>query len=91
MTSPYLDELEKEAIHVETEAFWAMHDDLLEMYPEQYVALHQGKVVDHDSVVSRLEERVRKKFGLLPVLIAPVASRRELLWLGGRLERRETT
>jgi len=87
----YLDELEKEAIRSETRAFWAMYDDLLKTYPDEYIALYQGKVADHDKDVSRLEERVRKQFGLLPVLIAEVSPqpRRELRWLGGRIERVE--
>lgn len=88
----YLDELEKEAIHAETQAFWAMYDDLLKRYSGEYIALYQGQVVDHDKNVSRLEERVRERFGSLPVLIASVSPqpRRELRWLGGRIDRIET-
>ncbi|MGH2521396.1 MAG: DUF5678 domain-containing protein [Anaerolineales bacterium] len=83
----YLDELEREAIQAETQAFWAAHPDLLRAYPGQHVALYQGQVVDHDEDVSRLEKRVRDQFGLMPVLIAPVEMTSEdLRWLGGRLE-----
>jgi len=84
----YFDELEKEAIRSETRTFWALHDDLLKTYPEEYIALYQGKVVDHDKNVSILEERVRQQFGLLPVLIAMVKpeQRRDLRWRGGRLD-----
>lgn len=32
----------------ETEAFRAMHDQLLKEYAGQYVAIHQGQLVDHD-------------------------------------------
>ena len=71
----YLDELEQDAIQAETQAFWKMHDDLLKTYPEQYIALYQGQVVAHDKDVSRLEERVRDQYDLLPVLIAPVRPR----------------
>ena len=80
--------VEQEAIHAETQAFWAMHDELLRTYPGQYVALYQSNVVDHDEDVSRLEKRVRERFGLLPVLVAPVkpGQRRDLRWLGGRIE-----
>jgi len=35
----HLDKLEKEAIHAETEAFWDMHDDLVEKYQGEHVAL----------------------------------------------------
>ncbi len=84
----YLDELEQQAIHAETEMFWTMHDELLKTYNSQFVAMRQGSVVDHDEDVSRLERRVRGRFGLLPVLIAPVTPgvRRDLRWIGGRIE-----
>ena len=85
----YLEALEEEAIHDETEAFWRQHDELLATFPGQYVALRQGQVVDHDGDVSVLEARVRAQFGALPVLIAPVTStpHRELHWRGGRVDR----
>ena len=84
----YLDELEKEAIHTETETFWAMHDELLQEYRGQHIALYQSKVVDHDENASRLAKRIRERFGQLPMLIAPVKPglRRDLRWIGGRIE-----
>jgi hypothetical protein len=84
----YLDELEKEAIHAETQAFWAMHEQLLSRYEGQHVAMYQGEVVDHDRDASRLEKRIRERFGWLPVLIAPVkpGPRRDVRWIGGRVE-----
>jgi len=89
----YLDELERRAIQTETQAFWAMHKELLQKYPKQHVALYQGQVVDHDEDAASLEKRVRERFGLLPVLIAPIllGPRRDLRWLGGRIERLEPT
>jgi len=89
----YLDELEREAIHRETQAFWAMHDELVKMHLGQHIALYQGQVVDHDEDVSRLERRVQERFGSLPVLIAPVSRgpRRDLHWLGGRITGAEST
>lgn len=89
----YLDKLEREAIHAETQIFWEMQDDLFEAYPGQYVALYQGQVVAHDEDLVRLEEQVREQFGPLPVLIAPVSqrSRRDLVWLGGHTDQIETT
>jgi hypothetical protein len=83
----YLEALEEEAIHKETEAFWRQHAALLAQYSGQHVAMRQGTVVDHDSNVSRLEARIRDRFGLLPVLIAPVtpAPRRDIQWRGGRI------
>lgn len=87
-TRMYLDQLEQQAIHAETETFWAKYDDLLAQYAGQHVAMYQGEVVDHDADAAVLEKRVRLRFGRLPVLIAPVGPglRRELQWLGGRIE-----
>ncbi len=70
----YLEALEEQAIHRETEAFWQQHDEMLVSYPYEYVALRNGVVVDHDTDVSRLERRVRDRYGMSPVLIAPVNS-----------------
>ena len=83
----YLDELQRIGIHTETQAFWDMHQGLVQSYLGQYVAIYQGELVDHDPDVSLLEQRVRKGFGLLPVLIAPVKSqiRYEVRWRGGRV------
>jgi len=87
----HLDELEEAAIHAETRTFWAMHDELLEKYSGQHVALFRGQVIDHDRDASRLGKRMRKRFDSLPVLIAPVrpGPRRDLRWLGGRFDRSE--
>jgi len=84
----FLERVEQEAIHAETEAFWAMHAQLLASYAGDYVALYKGQVVDHDPDVTRLEGRVRERLGSAPVLIAPVRPepRRDLVWRGGKLE-----
>jgi hypothetical protein len=68
----YLDQLEREGIHAETQAFWSMQTQLASEYAEQHVAIYKGKVVDHDVDVALLERRIRARFGVLPVLIAPV-------------------
>lgn len=82
----YLDQLEREGIHAETQAYLAMQNELLAQYPGQHVAIYRGEVVDHDEDVALLERRVRERFGVLPVLIAPVkpAGAHELHWRGGR-------
>jgi hypothetical protein len=84
----YLDRIDEQIIHNETEAFWAMQNVLLEKYPGEHVAIHRGEVIDHDRDVKRLEARVRSKFGLLPLLIAPVKSgaRSNLTWRGVRTD-----
>lgn len=42
----------------EVAAFEAMQEALWERYPSQYVALHQGEVVDHDDDRTTLVKRV---------------------------------
>jgi len=83
----YLDALESHALQAESEIFWARQAELARVYPRQAVALYQGEVVDHDADLAALEARVRERFGLLPVLVAPVdpPPPRELHWRGGRL------
>lgn len=83
----YLDQLEREGIHAETQAFWSMQKQLASEYADQHVAIYKGKVVDHDADVVLLERRTRARFGVLPVLIAPVKpdGRHELHWRGGRM------
>lgn len=82
----YLDTLERSAIETETQAYWALYEELAQRYAGQFVALREGKVVDHGDDLAVLEQRVRSKFGALPVLIAPVTPPppRELFWRGDR-------
>jgi hypothetical protein len=89
----YLDQLDREKIHEETEAFWAMQVDLVAQYPGEYVAVHQGQVVDHDPDVVCLEQRVAEQWGESAILIAPVTdeSRRDLTTVSFRLEPLGTT
>ena len=89
----YLDKLDREKLHRETEAFWAMQAELVANYPGEHVALHQGQVVDHDLDVVRLEQRVVQQWGEMAILIAPVtdAPRRDLSTVSFRLEQLETS
>jgi len=82
----YFDELEKAAIHAETQAFWSRYEELLQAYAGQHIAMYGGDVIDHDADVAQLQKRVRAQYGSRFVLIAPVPQRRELRWRGGRLD-----
>ena len=84
----YLDQIELDKIHTETAAFWKMHARLRANYFGEYVAVHQGKVVDHDLDVLKLEERVVERFGDIALLLAQVtaASGRELNHISFKLE-----
>ncbi len=56
----------------ETDAFRAMHAGLLAKYPNEYIAVHQGQLVDHDPDQLALFMRIDKQYPDIPVLITPV-------------------
>jgi hypothetical protein len=82
----YLAELEAELLRQETDVFWNRLPELKEQFPHQFVAIYQGKVVDHSVGLDKLMRRVQENFGDLPVLIASVDAPppREIHWSGGR-------
>jgi hypothetical protein len=61
----------------EKKAFWAMKDQLLGQYEGQYVAVHEGQVVDSDPDKLRLGLRIYARFGYQPIYVQLV-SRQEL-------------
>lgn len=52
----------REAMDKETEAFKKMHPQLWEEYPHQFVAVYQGKVIDHDKDFVTLANRIDQKY-----------------------------
>lgn len=85
----YLRQVERENIKAEAEAFRSMHTTLVEKYLGQYVAIHDGKVVDHDEDFQTLHSRIRQRFGRQPVLLRQVKSKPErvLTFRSPQLER----
>jgi hypothetical protein len=69
------DEIAENAALFEAEkkCFWALREQLLAQYEEQYVAIHQGRVVDHDTDKLRLGLRVYQRFGYLPIYVQLVS------------------
>ena len=53
----------------EKRAFEAMREQLLSEYEGRYVAIHKGRVVDHDSDKLRLGLRVYRQFGYQPIYV----------------------
>lgn len=74
----------------EVAAFRAMHTQLREQYEGQYVAIHDGEVVDHDQDRLALYERIEKRYPDQFVLMRPVGPQpdREFHFRSPRLERR---
>lgn len=85
----YLRQLEREKIKGEAEAFRFMHAELVEKFLGQYVAVHHGKVVDHDHDFQTLHSRIRQRFGRQPVLLrrVEVEAERTLVFRSPRFER----
>ncbi len=56
----------------EETAYQAMHPELLAHYAYQFVAIFQGKLVDHDQDVVALSQRINENFPDETVLITDV-------------------
>jgi hypothetical protein len=84
----YLWELDRQKISRESEAYRQMHAALKKRFFGQYVAVHDGDVVDHDADESKLWQRIRQRFGHTPVMITQVGEtpERTLVRRGFRFE-----
>lgn len=86
----YLNQMRREKIQAETEAFSAQYARLKEAYLGEYVAMHQGEVIDHDPDLRTLHLRVFEQLGHTAVLLKQVTEEpeRELTFRSPRLERK---
>ena len=77
----YLRERQRRKIDREIEAYVGMHKDLWERIPGQWVAIHNGELVDQDTDMGALYQRVRERYGRTSVLIRQVKeSPEEVIW-----------
>ena len=85
----YLEEIRLKKIHIETIAFEQMLSDLLKQYEGEYVAVHQGQVIDHDIDLRELHLRVFEVMGHAAVLLKKVTKQpeRDLVFRSPRFER----
>lgn len=56
----------------EMDAFFHLHARLLADFAGDYVAIHQGKLIDHDSDQLALYQRIEQRYRDTPVLIKRV-------------------
>jgi len=68
----FLREEARRKMQREIEAFTAMHPELWKRYPNAYVAVYQGQVVDHDVNQLDLYQRIEEKYPHDVVLIRQV-------------------
>lgn len=75
------DMAEHEVVVRERQAYIALHPTLLKNYPNQYVAIHNGQLVDHDPSGLALSLRIRQQFPNQFVWIAPVKAQAIEEWV----------
>lgn len=68
----YVREARRAKIAEEFEAYQAMHPQLKEKLWGKHVAIHDGQLIDSDSDAMTLVQRVRQKFGRIPILFTEV-------------------
>ena len=68
----FLEEEADRKLDRELEAFRTVHADLLTTYRNEYVAIHEGQVIDHDRDELSLFLRVEEQHPNVPVLIRKV-------------------
>lgn len=81
-------QVEQRTVAREFAAYSAMHSDLVKNYLGQYVAIHNGELVDHDLEFSDLHQRIRQRFGRQTVLVQRVelGLERELVFRSPRFD-----
>lgn len=75
--------LRKEAtkkIAREEAAFRRQHAALLEEYEGDFVAMHNGRVIDHDKDEMALFHRIRQQYPQVGILIKQVTTSAEVAW-----------
>jgi len=84
----YLWELDRRKISEESQAYRQRHAELKAEYLGQYIAMHNGQVMDHDTDITALRQRVRQRFGQKPMMITLVeeVAEQPLVRHGFRLE-----
>ena len=73
----YLRQVERDQIEAEAAAYQKLHPTLTQEYLGEYVAIHHGQVIDHDTDFQCLHARIRKRFGRRPVLLRRVETEPE--------------
>ena len=71
-TRRYLWDAERDRISAEMDIYRQRHSELKIRYGGEYIAMHEGEVVDHDVDMNKLWQRIRRRFGRTPVMITLV-------------------
>lgn len=68
----FLDKMALKKMQAEIAAYEQMHPELVTQYLGEYIAIHNGVMIDHDPNVRDLHIRVRRRFGKMPILLRKV-------------------
>jgi len=77
----YLRQQAEAKIEREEQHFHAQHAELLDRYAGQYIAMHEGRVIDSDTDELTLYLRVRQRFPSVGVLIKQVTPEPDEVWM----------
>ncbi|MDY7077877.1 MAG: hypothetical protein SXV54_13250 [Chloroflexota bacterium] len=77
----YLRQEAEKKIRREEQHFRVQHTQLLDQYASQFIAMHEGKVIDSDADELALYLRIRQKFPMVGVLIRRVTPDTEDIWV----------
>lgn len=80
LIADYLRDRRHRYLTAEMERFREHHDELRQQYEGQFIALREGKVLDHDPEGGRLYGRIHQQYGDIPVLIVEVNDQPEQLF-----------
>ena len=75
----YLWDLERRAISEQSAIYRRLHPSLRMQFPDNYIAMHEGLVVDHDSDLPALLARVRQQWRDIPVMVTFVGESAEII------------
>jgi len=76
----YLRQEAEKKIRREEQFFRLQHAQLLDRYRGQFIAMHEGQIIDADADELTLYSRVRQRFPMIGILIKQVSSEVEEVW-----------
>jgi len=76
----YLRESAEKKIDVEEAHYKAQHQQLLQSYAGQVIAMHEGRIVDSDSDEVALYLRIRQRYPMVGILLKRVTPQPEVVW-----------
>ncbi|MEW5870788.1 MAG: DUF5678 domain-containing protein [Chloroflexota bacterium] len=83
----YRFKVQKEKIRAESAWWQSCPPETRAGYGDEYVAIHNQQVIDHDSDEETLRKRIRARYGKTAVLITPAAGQPELRMISTRWNR----